>query len=428
MRSDYLPGRRGWGLILSLSSLWFVFIVFFGSRHATLSPGWADEVSHLFTTWIFWDHGFKIFKEPTETFLATSPSTEHEAAEKAAIGESLGLSPLGFYRYPRPLEPNSSLTPREEQSRAVFIVVPNVPRPYPPGLYLLFTPISWLAFKGLLTPRQGVLAVTALGLIASHLAILILLQTLLRSTKPQTRYQLFLVYFTAAIAYSESIRWSLNSQYDILAILLIFAFLLAARREHWLESLLLYSTALFLHLRSLIFMPWAVWIFYRYLKANCWRLTARQILSLATGILLTGSAALTLLWNASYFQRPDLIDLNGMHWSKLGPGNWDRTLIFAASFALVCFLWSRARLWGTLACGIWCILLLVQSRLMREWYTLFLLPFFILAVCTTAEQNRQRALMATLFFYILTASLFMNNSPFEFRLFREIFAAVAEPR
>jgi len=432
MVSDLLPGRRGWSLILGLSAAWFAFIMAFGSRHGTLSPGWADEVSHLYTTPIFWDHGTAIFREPTEKFLGVL--TPEESPNELAA--SLEIPVTSFLAYPRILDLSKSARPGrslELRRSAVFIVSPAVPRPYPPGVYLLFTPVSWLHTQGWLSAPQAVFAMIAFGLVVLHLSIFVFYHALKRTAV--SRAQGLFIGFVAALAYAENVRWALNSQYDIVAVALLFAAFLLAHGGRRFTGLFLYALAFFLHLRALIFFPWAAWTFYLWWRDDLGQtglssMKPKHWLAIFTAALMVAAAGLTLVWNAPFFQRADLQDFNSMYWIRLGPGNWQNTLTLTTGLAVVLFLWWRERLSIAIACAVWCVFLLVQSRLMREWYVLFLLPFFLLVLPDGgANGTRPRyALTVTLGFYTLIAAIFMSNSPFEFRLVREMADAVTSGR
>lgn len=385
---------------------WLIFILRFGSFHLTLEKGWADSVSHLYTSWIVWDHGLDVLKYPTKEF--THPLAEEE---KQALSQATGLPKDDFHAY----EDSTGA------HKAVFLVWPDVPRPYPPGLYIYMALPSVLLHQGILSLRAALALVVGFGILIAHIATLVFWRRLKATVDTTTFRSKLIPTLLGVFAYFESLRWTLNAQYDMIAVLLASLAVIAYLEKHRLQSICLLSIAVFLHLRVIYLLPLGLFASYEWIRSHASlslpKLRSTQLSPLIVSLICVSLAVLTLVWNEPYFKISALYDLNSLHWSKLGSGNWAETLWLVLGLASLFIYWAKERQWLLLISASWITFMLLQTRLMREWYVLFLFPVILISTGRTAKS--QKPLFAALLFYILFASLFMKNSPFEFRFIRD---------
>lgn len=391
------------GLLIALSALWLAFIVRFGNAHLTLNTGWADNVSHLYTTWIFWDHGTRIIQEPLKNFVTPLPESERQS-----LATQTGLPQDDFHLY------LSSVGER----LPIFGVWMDVPRPYPPALYVVMSPFSYvLKYTGNL--RLTLIFWISLWLLIAHLAAWLFFEELCRSSDSSTRAGIFVLGLFSFIAYFEFVRWTLNAQYDVLPVLFAILAVRAYRQaKHGCAQIWL-AIAFGLHMRALFLAPLGVVAFFNWVKQPEKNLKNAAFASPLI-VVLFGSFALSLIWNQPYFKMAELYDLNPINVHKLGAGNWGRTLVLALGLFAITGYWIFRRRYLALACGWTVIILMTQSRLMREWYVLFLFPIALLAISDRTERARREILIGALAFYVFIASVVMNNSPFELRLLRQV--------
>lgn len=397
-------------------TIWTIFIARFGSNHATLQSGWADLPSNLYSTLIFWDHGLELYKQPTGHFLSPlSDDARKIAANTYALPEG------DFFTYHH-----------GEIDRPVFVVWPQVPRPYPPGLYLYLTPVAWLLANDWTNLRSSLVIATGLGLVFAHLAFLVFFIPLWRLAKQSGRMQMFLTALLTSLFYFESIRWTLNSEYDLVAVFTLICFVVAYAKKKHLPAIVLYGLSIFLHLRSIFLLPAALHAAYAWLLSKNGMNALKYIkildwLAVAAATTMSGLAALTLIWNSPFIKRSDLYDLNGMHWTKLNTASWSKLLPLLLGLIIVFYFWRRQRAYLSMVCSIWSVFVLTQGHLAREWYVLFLFPLVALAILESAKNAKRvtiASLCAGLGFYTMIAAIFLNNSPFEFRLFRDLTSAI----
>ncbi len=414
---EYLP-RKSWKWIFLGSLVWFLFLLRFGSYQMTLNATWADSVSNIYSTWIFWDHGLDIYDRPTGDFL--SPLTDDERSKLSA---ETGLHPTDFFTY------GSDTT-----TSPIYVVWESVPRPYPPGLYLYLTPTSILHRMKWLDLRETMILTVGIWIFVAHLVIFVFLKGISETYPNPTRSQRFWIILSVIVVYFEIMRWTMNSEYDAIAVL---ASLLAVRSwqmKRPFVCLFLLGVGFFLHLRNLFYLPLLAFALWQWIpgftlsaiKKRLAELSSAKWFAVFLALAMSLLAFITMKGNAPFFKLAHLYDLNGLHWSKLGPGNWPATLLLTAGLLIILSYWWKKRLHVAIACTLWLVFMLMQTRLLREWYILFFLPLFLLAL-NGEKRNQNSALNLVVALGALTflSAMFLSNSPFEFRLIRELVEAVS---
>ena len=117
------------------------------------------------------------------------------------------------------------------------------------------------------------------------------------------------------------------------------------------------------------------------------------------------------------------MDLNDLHVANL-LANWPITALYLTTAAGACWHWWRRGYVAAIATLFVTSALISQSRLVREWYCLPLIPLFVLAIGENNSRSYLKDLVVVLIMFTVISSLAFHNSIFELRLFKEIFEAI----
>ncbi len=407
--------------------VWMMILLRNGSSHLTLNPQWCDNASNFYSTQIFFHHGYDIYRYPLSRFLRNATPNEEVQFKKSS--GFIGNCELQVFE------------PEGADKQTMMIVSPKLPRPYPPGIYLLTAIPSFLTAHKLMNPRTALMSLESLWIFLAHVSFFILLRKMRDLLAHPRVLDWILASILAFTAYCEWMRWTLNAQYDIAAIFPLLLAMVAYNRTRYLESLLMYSCALLINFRCLFYLPLAFFAASAYLLGtegrfrNAGTLLIRKLKSLTwkeCAILTIVAAQFLAAGIAFLFNYPSLKNAatyhhegeNGAYIWNLGLDNLSKTIPLVVGFSLTSFFFWRRREYLALACVLCTTIVYVSAPLSREWYAMFFYPFVILLE-PSARQSANRCKMVIALTYITYMSaVFANNSPFEFRFIKELAALV----
>lgn len=411
---------------LGMAVFWTLFLLAFGSRHMTLNPTWQDGPSNLFSTWVFFEHGFDVFKKPIASFA--EPASD---SIKTAFTKETGLPKNNVYLF------NTG-----DGEKPVFFVWGALPRPYPPGLFLYLAPMAFALEQGWLSFHTTMTMIVFVWLFIAHLAFLSLAEGVLELTltTPKTSpaangsYRLLdttLALVLCALAYFEFMRWTMNSQYELISLLLVVLSIRSYSRERYLPAACWYCAAVFLHFRSLFYLPvffFAVWQWSmagkKPLAARLKEFSVNEWVTLCLSAALGLMALIAFLFNYPTLVNQSIYDLNGAHFSHLGWHNPGKTLPLLLGSLITLGYWLRRGAFLAALVAAWTTLMFVQTPLTREWYAMFLFPILLLLPRSPAPAQNRTSAFIGLVYLTYMAAVFANNSPFEFRFVRDLSEAI----
>jgi hypothetical protein len=246
------------------------------------------------------------------------------------------------------------------------------------------------------------------------------LQEIKTSLDAPSRFWKFCYGFTLFIVYCEFMNWTMQGQYDLIAMLFVVGSIDSFLQRRWSSALFWYGIALFFHLRSLLLLglvPLCVW---QLLKSWEW-LKPSQALRWGSALVLAAIGAMVFYWNSSFLTNSELFPLNHWHYSVLGKRHLWELIVVPVTLISIFYYWIRHRLWALMAIGLSIQLVFMATPQVRAWYAMFILPAFLLLPKGNVAKN---ALPVTLLFYIGTASMYASESPFEFNFIVEIFKSI----
>jgi hypothetical protein len=284
----------------------------------------SDHFSHIGATLMFLSVGLDVYRKPVNEILKPVPPES-----PAALPENLKMGP-GF------------INPLNAAAPAIAVNFEQRIRAYPPGLYVLYFPIAML-YQFRLVSFIWACRIIILGFVLTSAAIsFILWSDALFATDG---WALAIKSFTALLITFWCDLWALQGEYDVTALLLVVSSLTALKQRAWINAILFFCLAAFLHSRALYASPialiamWNAWcedpaFLKRWLRepkiwiaaaalgaclmslvialpqvrswpsSNIYRPFDRGVLDLtfvrALGIALAGILALALLWSRDF--------------------------------------------------------------------------------------------------------------------------------
>ena len=394
------------------SLFWWMILNWLGTSYATIDPRWRDHVSNVFCGYLLKERGYEVYSRPTMDFV-TLPDLE----KAKAFAEEQGL-------------PNKDVVVYDDEgvSRMMVIITGQVPRPYPPGYYLYHAPATALVVGGVATSSQVLNWFALVALLVAHVSALFVVRSLMelklaQGTRKESLAGGLLLGLASTFCYFEFIRWTLNGEYDLLAVLFLVFSIMAYRESRPTSAIAQFAVSCFIHFRSLTYFPIVVFSARDWFeKVRVGKATKKDYALLVFSAALAIPSAYALWLNIPALKDASMYDLNALHFSKLGPGNWGKTLaLFVGGGAILVTLGMRGQLL-TAACAAWSVLMFMQSRVVREWYANFFYPLFMLLDDRGSRKNRGNVALV-LAWIVLVSALLTSNSPFEFRLIRELVEA-----
>ena len=242
-----------WTFIAYGSTLSLYLLLFLGSANFALRPEWDDQISNLYSTWIFWDHGTSLMTEPTGSFL-----TPLAPEEKLKFVQDTGLREENMGAY---------------KAQPAYINWQNIPRNYPAGFHIMISPFAYVLKKNWLSLRTTLALETLCFLFICHITFVFIWRSVKPTGANRMEWGIFLLAF--ALLYFEALRWSLNSQYEMVPVFFMTLACIAYRKNRDLWCFVSAFAALFLHLRALFYIPLTLSVLYR----NCESLNVKSILA-----------------------------------------------------------------------------------------------------------------------------------------------------
>ncbi len=383
---------------LVLAAFWTLFIGKFGSDHGTFDSKWGDNVSNISSAYLFLHEGLKISTRPLVEMVEPLNSSAVAPRFKTDLRQE-------WWYYSK----------KAGVDKPLFFVTPEVPRPYPPGAWLLYLPFALLVYWLGFSFSTVALASTFVFLLIAHICFFMFYQRLNSQVPREKSLIKGLFWFIVFTAYSEFVMWSGQGQYDLIAMLFLFFCIDYLSAQKWPRAFLFFSLAFSFHFRSVFFSGALVRGLVRVKNILNWQIVAAAVLgSLSFYVLFT---------NLSFLTNVDFVNLNKYHYSVfLAQDLLVRTVYFLVFGGLIVF-YLRHRLWEQLGVTLTTTLVLITTRAVRSWYTLFLFPIFLLPPREAKNQSTLFAINSL--FYIFYSSLFLTESPFEFTFLREIYRCLA---
>ena len=308
-----------------------------------------------------------------------------------------------------------------------YLAWPHASRPYPPGAFLIFTPMSLMSYQLDLGYQWPGYLLAFVFLIFAHIASLKFF-TLLNETFPGSNSKLFewsllalKIYF-----YLEMIYWALQGQYQVCMAWPLLECFLQLKRKRYIQGLFCFSIAFFIHLHSMMYAPLVGLICLGFLIDPSQRrnrdlsLSAKDVGLLALSIVMSGLAAYCLFRNLSPYTSGQLSSSNPWFWRSWANLTWQQLVPFLLVMVTFVGISLKARSFLTVVTffAICCIFVLGSN--LGAWYTVAVLPLFITA---SWSKHPRWALVGAVIAHVLITGTFLANSPFEFYFIRAYFMA-----
>lgn len=387
---------------LLVSLCWLFFLSVFADKPFwSLRPDLHDHISNLHSTVLFWHKGIDIYKQPVNTLLATDTS------EKA-------LQFAKFWKWPKE---ELFILPERRDSNPLMIVWGQMPRPYPPGIYALLTPLALImeAWGGF-SERILILLVFTFCFVAN--LVFFQIRNLLGKVEAPKKYNWVMNLILASI-YFEIIGWSLCGQYEVFGLFFLIPSLQLLNEKKYIPSFVYFSLSAFIHFRAILWIlpALAVWITnfknlisdFKKLKpgSKFGVILATTLGAIAGGIfLIVTKALLNNTPSSNVFAR------------ELMAGTWvGKHFVFILGLTLIGLYFIRQKNW-LLLLGIANILLMFfKANFLQPWYVLYLLPILF---AFRESKESFRIFMVRYACVVLIGSSFLNASPTEFYFVKKV--------
>lgn len=395
--------------VLSLG--WILFIHFWGSDHHTFKTKWHDNVSNISSTLLFTVEGLNIHKSPIGSLVQPLPYEEVVSRFHTDVE-----SKEWFWH------------PQLGKDNPLFFVWPEVPRPYPVGAWLWYSPYTFMLYGLKLSMSTVTFISSFVFLLIAHLCFFLFLNEIRTNLSPVlangNRFFKFVYYFFLFILYTEFIRWSGQGQYDLIAMIPLIYFFKYFKESHLIKALFFFGVALSFHFRSLFSLGLALYcgglllVSWKHYFGHAKEL-GKNVSLLATTLLMGACATLVFYYNSRFLTDTSIYKLNEYHYTTIGKKSWPELIAFFVFFVGLLIWFLKNRLWTYFAVASTTLLILFTTPQMRGWYILFIFPIFLLL--DKKAINNKHIFYACMIFYTFAASTFPNQSPFDFTFFREIY-------
>ena len=314
----------------------------------------GDHVSHIGSTLLFLDKGFRVFSH-TQRELCDRPLAPGEAEAAYARVHFPHFAPSDWCGI-------------HTTDRAFHVNWIHIVKPYPLGLYLYTLPEAGLFLAGV---REH--ALVTLSLCKYLLAALLLCWVLARlyvgtqvgPGPPVVRFAVWLVVSAAVL------HWTLHGVYDGIAILAACWAVSLADQDRDMESWTCMTLAIFLHYRMLLFLPLMLFLSWRAARLcfaqpapwprRAWFFAILALNLLNAGIFVQQLSAIGALPDNSPLRHSRVI--------------W----VFLATLLPWALMSLRRRHYLWAATIAWSALFLYSTRQMMPWHWMSLLPLLAIA-------------------------------------------------
>lgn len=350
--------KRNIFISIGLSFSWLLLLALLKSSSATLRPDLKDHISNIHSSILFGYRGMDVYKKSIQ------------ASSDGVIHASPGFLEKFHWRADEVIQ-----LKEREGKEPLLIVWLGIPRPYPPGLWLILSPFAAVTeFLGRLAPAV-VYSLVFLVLLCAHLSFFILWNTV----RPYTgKLGSALI---AIVLYDEIIGWSLCSQIDAIALLIFIWCLFSFKKNDFWTFFSRFSLASLVQFRVLFFLPM---IFVKLgegsLSSQIQALKNRSFIEKAGTLLCALGAAFSayiflLIIDSVRFESAFNNPLYYENWlGKWEGGQW----VFLVFLALIVVWFLKLKNHLLLTLAFWWTLFFSSMPFVRGWYVLFLLPVLML--------------------------------------------------
>lgn len=378
-----------------LSLVWLAFLSFYAQKpNLALRPDLHDHISNLHATVLFWHKGFQIYLKPTQSLVQRDTSQLAEDISKKWNWPKHELFRLADRRNLMPM----------------MMVWEGMPRPYPPGLYVLLTPLA-LAMEATGGFSESILFLLVLFFcLAGHLVFFQLVNVIAR--EPKSVLGSFFFKLAMASIYFDLIGWSLSGQYEALGLIFLIPSLVDLNNKRYLRSFILFCISSFIHFRILLWSmaPLLIWashaktLYREFYHLRRWEKCGALVcggLGLTSGVVfLTIYRSLLEVPETNFFTR-DLL-----------AGNWSlQQLIFVIGLGLIGAYFYRIRNWFYLLALVNILILFMSAEFLRTWYVLYLFPLLFAFRSETEPMSGFWMRYSSL---VLVSYSYLISSPTEF--------------
>lgn len=351
--------RKQLHLSILLTLVWLVFLSLFSVKPFwSLRPDLHDHISNLHVPILAWHRGLEIYTAPIQQTLANDSSAEAMAvATKWAwpLGEMFHL-------------------PERGNSNPLMIVWGNLPRPYPPGIYLLLAPLAY--FMEMLGgfSESILLFLTALLCFGAHIVFFQLVNGFSKAFDEKTLAWYHRLIF--ATLYLEVVGWSLSGQYEAIGLLFLISALTAVNEKKYLSSMSYFCLAVFMHFRGIL---WALPLLVVWIRN--FEVIRKDIIALSffkkLGVLLV--ALLGMISGVIFIKvSPALLHstpMTNVFAHNLLAGRWglNHWVFFPLLASIVYYYWRQRETMLLLAL-LNILVLFTTANFLQPWYALYLFP------------------------------------------------------
>ncbi len=392
-------------LVVFASLIWVAVLFARGSDHATLFTKWTDNISNITSSWIFLHHGLGIYGYGISDF--TDGPAQPSDFEKRW---SLDLPDDVFFKDVR------------DSSQANYVAWPNASRPYPPGAFLIYAPISFLTYVLNWGYQWPAYLLAFIFLIFSHFGFLKFSQILDEVfPNPQSKSIAVCLNVLRFYFYLEMIMWALQGQYQVCMVWPLLESFLRLKNQNYIQGIFWFSVAFFIHLHSIMYAPLvgliclALFIDPRLRRNRELKLTPGDVLLLASSIFMSGLALYCLIRNLTPYTSGQLSNSNPWFWKSWGLLTWQQlTPFFVGVIVILGTAWRAKSYLSVISFFSICCIFVMGSNL-GAWYTLAVLPLLATAIWS---KEPKWALAGNVIAHILVTGTFLANSPLEFYFLR----------
>lgn len=401
----YLISKKELIISLVLSLLITAFIHSFGSQHHTFS-GAEDNISNISSAYLFRKIGLEIYKKPTQDFL-TSTNELHPSYPEYA-------KPYQFFKL-------------EGQKKPLYLVWPNIPRPYPIGAWLWYAPSSFLVFDLDYSIREATLFTTFGSIIVAHICFFLFLNLFLVGFDFSIfTYKRGIDWIILFFCYTQFVFWSGQGQYDLIAMVPLLCMLYAYRSKNYALALFCYGVSLFFHFRGLFDLGLTLFCIYLFIKDcfenNFKNLSPKNYFYLISSIILALVAIVIFYWNTSHLIDGSIYYRNRYFISKLFNLEVAKIIYFLVVTWGIVIYFALRKNWPVTLTLLTTNLVLISTPQVQDWYTMFLFPVFL--ILDRKEKFFYLDSFVLFLSYVFISSTYLNESPFSFSFIKVIYQSI----
>jgi uncharacterized membrane protein len=398
-----LINRRQILLIFLLSGLWTALLHNLGSEHHTFAEKWKDNVSNISSAYFFKYVGLDIYKIPASK-LATPINNEN-----AIPPFPKSFAEEDFYRY--------------DNSQPLFFTWANVPRPYPLGAWIVYSPFAWLFYGAGFSLNATTLLMAFTFYLMAHLCFFTF-YNIFRESLPaaKSKVTVGLKYFVLGLCYYEFMRWSGQGQFDVFGLYFVLLTVHFYKKECYQKVLLFYGISLFFHFRALLLLGLTLLVIFRMLKPASdknFLFNPKTLHITGVSVLLGLIAIIIFYWNFSYLSDPSLYTNNNYSFRNLLDAKLSKQIYYLFVTWGIVLWFGLKKKWDLMVTAASINLMFAYTPLMRGWYVLFIFPIFLLL--DKRSMVFKQDIIAVTLCYIFIASTYPSQSPFDFTFFRELY-------